>query len=55
MAAQLEQWTSAIRGNGAPAVSGTEGRRSVALIETCYKQRKPLMLPWISVAAGGAR
>lgn len=48
LSAQLTDWVSAIRHGNWPRVSGVEGRRSVALIEACYAQRKPLVLPWIA-------
>jgi len=47
LSAQLADWVSAIRSGGLPRVSGVEGRRSVALIEACYAQRGPLVLPWV--------
>lgn len=44
---QLQDWLDAIRNGNSPCVPGTEGCRSVALIEACYAQRKPLKLPWM--------
>lgn len=46
--AQLLDWMDAIANSRLPYVSGTEGRRSVPLIENCYAQRKPLRLPWMT-------
>jgi predicted dehydrogenase len=43
---QIEDWFAAIHGEHPPAVSGTEARRSVALIEACYAQRRQLEFPW---------
>jgi predicted dehydrogenase len=43
---QLEDWLAAIRGEHPPTVPGTEARRSVALIEACYAQRRQLEFPW---------
>jgi len=43
---QLDDFVSAIAGARAPFVPGVEGRRSVALIETCYARRRPLHKPW---------
>jgi len=45
--AELEDWIEAIMGKTQPRVPGEEGRKSVALIEACYKNRKPLELPWL--------
>jgi hypothetical protein len=33
-----------------PEVPGSEARRSLALIEACYRQRRPLRLPWSEAA-----
>jgi predicted dehydrogenase len=43
---QLADFVAAVRGEGAPAVGGADGRRVVALAESCYALRKPLRLPW---------
>jgi predicted dehydrogenase len=56
--AQLADFAAAIRSGGPPAVSGAEGRRSVALLAACYERRQPLALPWVApdaaaVEAGG--
>ena len=40
-------WVAAIRDRRPPAVPGSEGCRSVALIEACYDGREALDLPWI--------
>ena len=45
--AQLQDWLDAIRIGRLPTVSGTEARKSVALIEACYAQRQLLQLPWV--------
>jgi predicted dehydrogenase len=45
---QIDDWIEAIRTGRTPTVPGTEGRRSVALIEACYATRFPLELPWMS-------
>lgn len=45
--AQLEDWVWAITDKREPRVVGEEGRKSVSLIESCYKSRKPLELPWL--------
>lgn len=49
--AQIEDWIEAIRGEKPPAVPGSEGARSVALIETCYGRRQLLSHPWVRVPA----
>jgi predicted dehydrogenase len=43
---QLADFVAAIRGERPPAVTATEGRRVVALAESCYALRQPLRLPW---------
>ena len=40
----------AIRSGRSPAVPGHETRRSLALIESCYRQRRPLHLPWLQAS-----
>jgi predicted dehydrogenase len=43
---QLEQFVRAIKHGECPAVTGYEGRRSIELIEACYRTRQPWRLPW---------
>jgi predicted dehydrogenase/nucleoside-diphosphate-sugar epimerase len=38
--AQIESWLNAISGKSPNFITGEEGRKSVALIETCYRQRQ---------------
>ena len=45
--AEHDDLLEAIRTGRPPAVSGVEGRRSIALIEECYRERRPLWLPWV--------
>ncbi len=45
--AQLADFAAAVRNGGRPAVPGSEGRRSVALLEACAARRRPLALPWV--------
>jgi predicted dehydrogenase len=45
---QLDDFLDAITLRRVPAVSGEEGRRSVALIEQCYASRQFLGQPWMS-------
>lgn len=47
MRAQLEDWVAAIHNRMDPHVTGEEASKSVALIEVCYKTRKPLEVPWL--------
>lgn len=44
---QIKDWLRAIKTGKMPLVAGVEGARSIALIEACYKQRRPLELPWV--------
>ena len=46
---QLQDWLRAIRKREDPYCTGLDGRNSVALIERCYKERKQLELPWMTV------
>ena len=48
MAASLHNWRDAILNNVPPTVTGHEGRRSISLIETCYRLRQPLVYPWLN-------
>jgi predicted dehydrogenase len=43
---QIDDFARAIRLKRDPFVPGAEGRRSLALIESCYAQRRFLELPW---------
>ena len=47
-AAQLEDLVAAIRKDGVPAVPATAGRDVCALVERCYRERRPLEMPWFS-------
>jgi predicted dehydrogenase len=51
MAASFNDWIDAIRLARPPAVSGAEARRSIALIEKCYRNRQALELPWVASRA----
>jgi predicted dehydrogenase len=48
---QLDDFAAAVRQGREPFVPGSEGRRSLALIEACYARRRPLDLPWSVVPA----
>ena len=43
---QFADFQLAIREGVDPVVSGREGRRSVQLLERCYRERLPLSHPW---------
>jgi predicted dehydrogenase len=45
--AQIEDFLNAIRGHQQSAADGRSARASVELIETCYRNRKPMALPWL--------
>lgn len=44
---QLEDFAAAVRGAGEPTATGADGRRVIALIESCYARREALSLPWL--------
>lgn len=48
-AAQMVDLLRAVRGDRTPAVSGREARRTVAVLEACYRNRRPLVYPFESV------
>lgn len=48
MRRQVEGFLGAVVGHREPAVTGREGRRSVELIERCYRRRTELVHPWES-------
>jgi len=43
---QMADFVRAVGTRTAPTVTGHEGRRSVGLIEACYRQRQPLVFPF---------
>jgi predicted dehydrogenase len=43
---QLDDFVAAVSEGRPPRVPGSEGRRSIALVEACYARRRPLALPW---------
>ncbi|HEU5403680.1 MAG TPA: Gfo/Idh/MocA family oxidoreductase [Terriglobales bacterium] len=47
---QLQDWLAAIECSQRPSVSGESAARSVALIERCYRSRRPLKLSWMAPA-----
>jgi predicted dehydrogenase len=44
---ELEDFVTAIRTGGKPKVDGTDGLRSVRLIETCYRHAERIEEPWV--------
>ena len=46
---QIADFVRAIDTRTTPAVTGAEARRSVALIEACYRERQPLVFPFESL------
>ncbi len=58
-AAQMTDFVRAVRTRTAPAVPGADARRSVALLEACYRHRRPLAFPFepllVNVGAAEAR
>ena len=48
--AQLRDFVAAVREERPAFVSGAEGRRSIALLDTCRRAREPLELPWLQPA-----
>jgi hypothetical protein len=49
IAAEQADFLEAIRLKRQPAIPGSEGRRSIALIEACYAERRLWKLPWVEV------
>ena len=47
-ARQLADFAGAIRERRPPRVPGSEGRRTIELVEACYANRRPLEQPWES-------
>jgi predicted dehydrogenase len=47
-ARQLRSFLVAVRGEGPVEVPGPEGIRSLRLIESCYRQRTLMEMPWLS-------
>jgi predicted dehydrogenase len=44
--AEHDDFVEAVRTGRPPVVSGYEARQSLALIEACYAQKRPLQFPW---------
>ena len=49
IAAEHADFLEAIQLKRQPAIPGSEGRRSIALIEACYAERRLWKLPWVEV------
>jgi len=52
---QIDDFAAAIREGREPFVPGSEGRRSLDLIDACYAGRRPLELPWSVLPAPAGR
>jgi predicted dehydrogenase/nucleoside-diphosphate-sugar epimerase len=52
MAAQLANFAESIKEGKRPLSTGDDAIRSVRLIESCYRERKPLDMPWDGPIAG---
>jgi predicted dehydrogenase/nucleoside-diphosphate-sugar epimerase len=51
--AQLADWVNAIHARQPPSVDGEQGRKPIALIESCYHSRTLLQLPWVAPKSAG--
>ena len=51
MAEQLADFAAAVREQRDAFVTGKEARKCIALIEECYRNRRPLVQPWVSVGS----
>jgi predicted dehydrogenase len=49
---QMADFVRAIHTHSSPAVPGSEARRSVAILESCYRRRQRLAFPFESILAG---
>jgi predicted dehydrogenase len=47
---QIRDVAAAHHDRSAPLVSGGEGLRALKLIETCYRRRRMMVMPWLSEA-----
>jgi predicted dehydrogenase/nucleoside-diphosphate-sugar epimerase len=45
--AEIDDWLTAIRDGGQPQLCASSARRTVELIETCYRRAEPLYEPWV--------
>jgi predicted dehydrogenase len=48
MTSQIEDFIAAIKSGRQPEVNGQLARASIRLIESCYRNRMPLPMPWIA-------
>jgi predicted dehydrogenase len=51
---QMADFARAVQTHSSPAVPGSEARRSVAILESCYRRRQRLVFPFESILANGA-
>jgi len=48
-ARQMADFVHAVQTSTPPAVPGAEGRRSAAVVEACYRRRRPLVFPFEAI------
>ena len=51
---QMADFVRAVQTHSSPAVPGSEARRSVAILESCYRRRQRLVFPFESILANAA-
>ena len=49
---QLADFLEAIHKHRDPLITGQQGKRSVELIENCYRMRKQMDFPWVPIDSG---
>jgi predicted dehydrogenase len=49
--AEHDDFIAAIRNGQSSSICGREGKRSIELIEACYRERRLLVLPWMNFHA----
>jgi len=53
--AEMMDFVRAVKGDRRPEVAGIDGRRAVDIMETCYRQRRPLVFPFEPLLYNDAR
>src|SRR4030095_1327589 len=53
-AAEHDDFVQAILEGRPPLVCGLEGKKSMSLIEACYRERQPLRIPWMEAETAQA-
>jgi predicted dehydrogenase len=51
--AQIAHWLTAIDAGGDVSSSAEDAIRTIAFIERCYRERRPLTLPWVEIGEAG--